>query len=381
MPVTNQADAAPLDLPRIGSAEAVRALDELCASLRPGDRIPTHTELMRRFGASERAVRFALEELQREGKIIRKNGVGTFVAERGAAGLPGASLAAPALLDSRTVVVIARPDSSFFDRCVSLLYQHAESADLNLVCLPIDPATGPSLTPPPDSHRPLGFILFNYRLMAPLARDLQDAGCRVVVVGAPPADVTPEVPCVYNDHELGGYLVVRHLLDLGHRRLAFYGDADLPRSLRWRGYQRALREAQRGSVEVQSTVLPLEEIGAWTKEPELAARYFRRPDAPTAVAAWNDHEALLLLSALKRAGVRVPEEVSLTGYDALPEGELIDPPLTTVDHAIDRQLQAALNVLTRPTPPPASHTVVVLPTLAPRQSSAAPNGSALPAVR
>jgi DNA-binding LacI/PurR family transcriptional regulator len=90
------------------------------------------------------------------------------------------------------------------------------------------------------------------------------------------------------------------------------------------------------------------------------------------VVAWNDHEALSLLRTLHRAGVRVPEEVSLVGYDALPEGAMVHPALTTVDPQVDGQLQAALTLLRRSIAPPASHSTVIVPSIVVRESSAAP---------
>ena len=75
---------------------------------------------------------------------------------------------------------------------------------------------------------------------------------------------------------------------------------------------------------------------------------------------------------LSRAGVRVPEQVSLVGYDNLPESSLIYPQLTTIDQAIGQQLRLALRLLTHPVPPPPSQTVLVTPTLIPRGSSAPP---------
>lgn len=358
-------------------SQVIQLLDNLCASLRPGDRVPTHTALMRQFQASERTVLRALDELQRAGKIVRRNGVGTFVTERQRAVRSGAPTVPSVAVDSRTVVAIAKPDQSFFDRCMELLYGHVQTADLSLVCQLIDPHTRPVLTPPLASNRPLGFILFRYDL-APLAKQLQEAGCHVVLVGAPPADVTPEVPCVYGDHERGGYLATRHLLDLGHRRIAFVGDYNLQQTLRWQGHMRALREAQRKrrGEEIHAAVVLPNEVADWTKEPKLAADYVRRPDAPTGFVVWNDHQAAALLAVFTRAGVKVPEEASLVGYDALPAGELVYPPLTTLDSSIDQQLHAALSLLTRPTPPPPTYTVVVLPSLVPRESCAPPRSAA-----
>lgn len=336
--------------------------------LGPGDRLPSHAELRARYGVTQPTVERAYALLEQDGLIDRFERRGVFVRGTHRASSPGAPIA---MADSRTIVAIARPDQSFFDRCVELLFRHAEIADLTLLCRPVDPAVNESLTPPSTQSKPLGFLLFRWDL-APLAKALQEAGNRVVLVGAPPADVTPEVPCVQGDHEQGGYLAVRHLLALGHRRICFHGEPSALRSLRWRGYQRAVREAQRAFPEIHMTTLFAEEIAVWAEEPERAAAYFRQSDAPTGLVVWNDHEAAKLLAVLNRAGVKIPDEVSLVGYDALPEGELVYPSLTTVDSAIGQQLQRALSLLTRPVPPPSSHTVVVTPTLICRESSAAP---------
>jgi LacI family transcriptional regulator len=342
--------------------EVLGALEGLCASLKPGDVIPSHRELMQQFGTSERAVRWALDELRRQGVIIRRQGASTIVAERPLRGCMDLAIEAP----SNTVIAIGPHDYSFFDRCMHLVLRQAESAGLTLVCRLCEPDSAPAAF---HLGQPMAVLLFGYRLM-PLGKRLQEEGHRVVIVGSPSADALPEVPCVFADQEQGGYLVVRHLLELGHQRIALGYDQQ---SLRWRGHERALREARaKGRVGVVAfSELSWDEVGdSWQRDPQLAAEYFCQPDAPTAVATWNDHAAAALLAVLTRAGVKVPEQVSLVGFDNLPEAQLVHPPLTSVDSAIEQQLQAALGLLTRPDTLPSSHTVVVLPTLIGRESSA-----------
>lgn len=354
-------------IPRTPMVCVMQLLDEYCASLQPGDRVPSHRELVRRFNASERTVLRALERLYATGKIVRRQGAPTIVTDwyQNQSRLSASSIAK---VDSRTVVAIANPDQSVFDRCISLLFRHVEAADLSLMCRLVNPETSPMLPLPPADQRPLGFILFRDDL-SPLAKQLQNAGCRVVVVGAPPADVMPEVPHVHGDHEYGGYLATRHLIELGHRRLVFCaGDYDVERTLRWRGHQRALQEARRKTAGIQASTLLPHDIAPWKVEAELAAAYFRSTDAPTGVIAWNDQEAASLLQVLTSAGIRVPGEISVVGYDDLPEVSSTHPPLTTVDQRLEQQLQAALNLLTRPVSP--SHTVLAVPTLVCRGSSA-----------
>jgi DNA-binding LacI/PurR family transcriptional regulator len=356
--------AMPSSRPRATASHVMQSLDSLCETLGPGGRIPTHTELMRRYAASERAVREALDELQRSGRIVRRNGVGTFVASSD-------QPPAPLLASSRTIVAITRPDRAFFDRCMDLLFRHAEDADLSLVCQPVADANARQILTASAASKPLGFLLFGYWL-APLAERLQAEGWRVVVVGAPHADITPTFPTVYHDHNQGGYLVTRHLISLGHRRIAFAraGGNNIPHHPRWQGHQRALREARREGKEIHDTLIPEEETAAWATDSTRAAAYFQTSDAPTALISWNDHEAAKVLTALIRAGVRVPDQVSLAGYDDLPEGALVYPRLTTVDQSIGEQLRAAVDLLTRPAPLPPTHTVVFVPSLLPHESTA-----------
>jgi LacI family transcriptional regulator len=360
--------------PRLDRAAAYAALEALCAGLRPGDRVPTHAELMRTLHVSERVVLAALDELQRAGKVVRRNGVGTFVAE--AAG----DAVAPSLLPAAgggTIVALARPDQSFFDLCLQELHRQAAHAGLTLVCRPVDSELSELLALPRASERPRGFVVF-HRSLEPLAWRLHEAGCRVAMIGAPVIDAAPRVPCVHGDHELGGYLTARHLLELGHRRLAFQGGADAERTPRWLGVQRALAEAGRRHQGLRLTLVTDQELAAWRHEPLLAAGAVRGATAPTAIIAWNDHHAMQLVGILGRAGVQVPRDVSVAGYDNLPESAMVYPPLTTVDHALPQQVTAALGLLMRSQPPPPTYTLVTVPTLVTRGSTAPPPAALLP---
>ena len=351
---------------RDDATRTLRALEAFCEMLAPGDRIPTHKELMRRFQASERAVLRALDEMQRQGKITRRNGIGTFVAPREAPESREKSLAGASRI-KRAIIAVAQPDHSFFDCCMKALFRYAESSGLDLMCQIIG-SEADALPVPDPENRPLGYLFFRYHL-APVAAQMQAGGCRVVLVGSPPAGVGPEIPCVYGDQEQGGYLALSHILALGHRRVAFaHPGEDLPLQWRWRGYQRALREAALAGQKVETSLLLAEQTDEWSGQPALASAFFRAQNAPTALVAWNDHEAAALLTSLTRGGVRVPQDVSLIGYDALPEGRRVFPSLTTVDHGISQQMQAAVRLLTQNGPLPPEATVFA-PALISREST------------
>ena len=173
------------------------------------------------------------------------------------------------------------------------------------------------------------------------------------------------------DNRSGARLAVDHLLDLGHRRIALIagpeGNVDaLQRRL---GYRQAL--AARG-VEADPE---LELAGDFREESGFLAgvRLADVDPRPTAAFAANDAMAIGCLAALRDRGVRVPEDVSLAGFDDVPMARYVKPSLTTVrvpiaevgGHAMQRLLQLAAGTGGRP-----SHQVV-LPTLSIRDSTAA----------
>ena len=119
------------------------------------------------------------------------------------------------------------------------------------------------------------------------------------------------------DDELGGYLATRHLLDLGHRRICYVGDA-FPDPFgfttsrdRFAGYTRALREA---GLPVDPGCVAL---GRHKKEEavSLAMGVLSRPDRPTAIFAMADMQALGCLAAAHALGLTVPQDLSIIGFD------------------------------------------------------------------
>ena len=335
-------------------SDLIQEMVSFCRSLAPGERLPTHTELMRRFGLSERVVLSVLSALQQSGLIVRKNGVGTFIAET-------APQAEQRLQERETTIVaVTPPDHAYFKYCTEVLYEQVRGRGLSVVCHFVDednPILPPSLLS--DETAPSGFLLFRYRL-SPLALRLQEQGRRVVVLGVPPAGVTPPVPCVYADHEQSGYLQVRHLVEQGHRRLLIaHPENDLYETLRWQGHQRA----QRGTSDVQITIVQ----GAESDTALLET--LQHPNAPTAVICWNDNHAAKVLALLNRHGIPVPGQVALMGCDNLPEGTLVHPSLSTIDNGIDRLIGAALDLLTRSPAPPPTVISTTIPTLIPRAST------------
>jgi LacI family transcriptional regulator, galactose operon repressor len=135
-------------------------------------------------------------------------------------------------------------------------------------------------------------------------------------------------PRIFSENRTGGYLATRHLLDNGHERIAFIGG---PKNLlstreRFTGFKNALQENR------LKPTAQLVEFGPYTSDfgRETALRFFEATKPPTAIFASSDYVALGVLNAADRAELKIPENLSLIGFDDMPLAELLQPPLTTV---------------------------------------------------
>jgi len=131
------------------------------------------------------------------------------------------------------------------------------------------------------------------------------------------------------DNTQGSYEVTRHLLDSGRRRIAFLGTATscYPEFFdRYRGYERACLEARAPtSSALQVDAITTEESGF-----QATHELLRRGAEFDAIVAASDLIAIGALRALNDAGVEVPRQVAVVGFDDIPAASVASPPLTTV---------------------------------------------------
>lgn len=138
------------------------------------------------------------------------------------------------------------------------------------------------------------------------------------------------LPSVAVDQVAGARLAVRHLLDLGHETVwHIAGPNDwLEARDRVEGWRQTLEEA--------GAPVPPVMVGDWSaRSGYLAGLTLSEITGVTAVFAANDQMALGLLRALHERGVRVPEDISVVGFDDIPEAEYLLPPLTTIRQDFD----------------------------------------------
>jgi DNA-binding LacI/PurR family transcriptional regulator len=156
----------------------------------------------------------------------------------------------------------------------------------------------------------------------------------------------PGVTNIIIDHKVAARLALTHLLELGHRNIAFLkGQKDSSDSkTRWDaicGVAQELGVQVRPELTVQiETDLPTPELG-YPSTKKLLARNVRF----TALFAYNDISAIGAIQAFHEAGIHVPEDVSVVGFDDIPLAVVFKPELTTVSQPLNRMGQLAAKTL------------------------------------
>ncbi len=173
---------------------------------------------------------------------------------------------------------------------------------------------------------------------------LQEQGYPFVIVD-PRSAQDESVPTVSASHLAGAREATEHLLRLGHRRIAaITGPAGwIATDDRLRGYRGALAEAGiMPDASLQITANFRDNGGRAATQQLLSL-----PEPPTAIFAFNDMLAIGALQALRQAGLRVPEDVSVIGFDDTYEASIVHPALTTVRQPLAEMGRMAVSQLVR----------------------------------
>lgn len=184
-----------------------------------------------------------------------------------------------------------------------------------------------------------GMIIASTTLTRRHGERIHELPCPVIIINS--ASTVPAVPGVVSDNYTGGRMAAEHILELGHRTIAFVGGPE-------------------GDVSVQARVDGAR--AAIAGQPESDRAQFRVVDADasvdggiraaetltvggiseTALLCRNDLTAIGVIRGLKAAGVRVPQDVSVVGFDDIEMAAYVDPALTTVHQSTDEMARRAV---------------------------------------
>ncbi|MGE3998940.1 MAG: LacI family DNA-binding transcriptional regulator [Planctomycetaceae bacterium] len=339
-----------------------------------GERLPTEVALVERFGASRPTVARAVQELVRLGLVYRRAGAGTFVRQAALDARKVFGLLVPELGDSEIFEPICGHIARAIQRQGHALQwadtngssPHRETAETAATACEgfIDRGVaGVFLAPfvtPPGTENPTRVIV----------QKLRKAGIAVVLLDR---DIVPfpqrsELDLVAVDHVRGQARMAEYLIGLGLRRLGFW---------LWRNAADTIQLRGAGVLRILSAKgIPIDREMVQTCDPdnfEQVAHLFEahRPDA---VMCANDVFAAHLMQTLEKLKIRVPEDLSVVGYDDVRYAHLLRVPLTTVSQPCEQiGLTAAQLMVERiklPGLPPRE--VLVPPQLAIRESTAPP---------
>ena len=231
-------------------------------------------------------------------------------------------------------VVISSLDSQYFSELMRGADITAQDAGLELLI---------STTRASHEHRNIGrlahglvdgLLLVFPASLAPYEQSLRALNLPVVVIapGVQESSGPLHFPSVDADHYSGARQAMQYLLSLGHRRIAFIGGPPhlTPSRERLRGYREGLLTA---SLAPDSA---LQVTGDFTQRSgfQAARQLLALAERPTAIFAVNDVSAFGAIEAVKDAGLRVPEDISVIGFDNIPQASQVFPALSTVEQPL-----------------------------------------------
>lgn len=170
------------------------------------------------------------------------------------------------------------------------------------------------------------------------------AGNTHIVVIDPHGEAA-NVPSVIATNRVGALAAMNYLIGLGHRRIGFVGGRPETQSARRRleGYRDGLAEA---GIAFDSELV---QDGDYTRDRarEAAQKLLDLPNRPTAIFAANDISAFGVMEVAQARSLRIPQDLSIIGFDNIPEATQVTPKLTTIDQSIQEMGVLATNILFR----------------------------------
>lgn len=284
--------------------------DILSGRIKPGERLPSENQLTIRYCLSRHTVRKALSLLEQEGYVEAFHGRGTFCSEgaRHTHSSRNIAVVTTYITDYIFPRLIQGMDNVLSEEGYSIILKNTgNSRQKEARCLEdllqkdidgliIEPSKSQLACRHRHLYQSLEKLSIPYVFIQGIYTEMQNE------------------PHILMDDVMGGYLVTKYLLDLGHERIAGMFKADDIQGIRrHKGYVQALQE--RGCPYVPDDVIWYHTEDRKTK-PEIGLRDMAaRGELPQGIVCYNDQIAVQVMEVLEEMGLRVPEDVSVTGYD------------------------------------------------------------------
>ena len=341
--------------------------------MKPGERIESHAELSTRYKVSLITVKNALANLANEGVLFSRVGKGTYVAEQ--------PIRKVDVSDHRMIGLVLRDiKHPYFSMVVHSIEARAYELGYNILLSNSSESIDKEESQI-ERFRGMGVegliiasLSLQYRATN-LIRKLHNDGFPYVMVSY---IHDPDYWYVGSDHEHGGFVATEHLIKCGYTSIGYVhpGKGNLLSEVRKNGYSRALIENELPfnsdliyypGGEEQVLTLDRFQVGY-----DFAKRFAGFSVRPRALFFYNDMLALGFIQGATEAGLSVPDDVAVVGFDDTAVGRYTSVPLTTIHQPVDKIGRLAVEtVQKRITKTDTGNRIVLKPTLVVRESCGA----------
>ncbi len=329
-----------------------RLYETLREEIRSGSlsgKLPSIAQLSRRFGVCSNTVKKAIDHLKHYGLIYGQQGKGTFVRRQEPRGAIGIAITASQLMNP------------YFFRLFSTAQKRLEEDGYSVRTVTLaeqmlsDPLEGLLLTDLSPWREELPRLLKRF------------SARRIVGMYGPRI---PGFTMVVNDDSFGGFAAMEYLYRMGHRHVGIiardlnYSDSSF--AFRHQGVEDFLEEHPDMKAELRTIKEDISGDLAAKDSGSVAGLLLAEHPEITAIFAFTDVLALGVLTFCQKQGIRVPEDLSLLGYDNQDFSQLLNPPLTTLQEDAAGVANAAVDLLEEPPADPGRYRK--LPSLIERES-------------
>lgn len=307
-------------------------------------KISSENELMKEFGVSRHTIRAAIGELVNEGWLYREQGAGTFCADR-------TKQESRTHHSNKTIAIITTYISDYIFPSIirgAESYLSEQGYQVSLYSTNNDIANEKRILENILSQQIDGVIIeptksafsnpnINYFF------NLERTNIPYIMINAFYDELEPL--CLIMDDEKGGFIQTEHLIKNGHRNIiGFFKTDDNQGVKRMKGYIKAHRKHQ-------LAINPNNIISYYSEEKRnkpvqaLEELLTTQTDMPTGIVCYNDELALVLLDVLRKKNLKVPDDISIVGYDDSFLAEASEVKLTTVKHPKNEIGEAAAKMI------------------------------------
>lgn len=303
-----------------------------------GEQLLTESEIAKKFEVSRHTVRQALMELGKDGYIYKVQGKGTFCSSK------------DRKTEKRTIAVLTTFISNYiFPSIIRGIEEVLSKAGYNLMLLNTNnekqkeaeclqkiianDVVGLIVEPTMSAYENVNLNWY---------KELEKRDIPYIMINAKYDELDPAY-VVMDDIE-GEYLITKYLLQLGHRKIAgIFKKDDLQGVNRQLGYKKALQEF---GINIDNEFINTFETKEETFAPyEFTSNLINKSDRPSAIVCYNDQIAIYALQAIRDSGLRIPEDISVTGYDDSDIAIATELKFTTVSHPKEDMGRTAARLL------------------------------------